>query len=199
LWADIRFHIYDEATSSADITFAIETEVAGPSIKAYIEADGEYFSDVGYVVFSPEVPDDPLSALKAAVEEATKPKKPYPGLFLDESLDELKKMRKKLKKELKGLKKEADKKKLARKEQELAKVENQIIFIKTAKKHGVKSREDERRKYGKDIAKIAIGLAKYCEWLEERVRMLERKLAAMEIQDAHRATFRRNQRAFRKA
>jgi len=179
---DVRFLVDKETTNSTDIIFGIETDVAGSdSLKAYIQADGEFWSDVGYMVFSPDVPDDPLTALEEAVKEATKPKKPYPGLFADESLDELKRTRKKLKREIKELKKAKDKEGQAQKERELKTIENHISFILTARKHGVKSREDERRLYGKDIAKIAIGLAKYCSHLEERVRLLEKKLAAMKI------------------
>jgi len=172
--------------------FQVESDVAtADTIKARIEADGEFFSDVGFTVFSPSIPDDPLQALEEAVKEASKPKKPYLGLYPAESLDELLAARRKLEEAISKL---VEKEKenpvafssekaaeLISKERDLAEINNRISFIETASTFGVSSREDERLLYGKDIAKIAIGLARYCSQLEERVQALERKLAAMEI------------------
>lgn len=198
-----KLHIDDEGTLATKVLFQIESDVTtADTIKARIEADGEMFSDIGFTVFSPEVSDDPKIALQEALNEAMKPRKPYTGFVPDENyILEVEKAEKQQEKALKETAKQLldldkkIKKEKGEKLEELREQKKELLEIQKqqqaecekekkhianlrkhralAKKHGVKSLEDEKRLFGKDISLIAIGLAKYCAQLEQRLAKLE--------------------------
>lgn len=87
---DCKCHIDTETTTATDVVFQIESDVTNAdTVKARIEADGEFFSDIGFTTFSPVVAADPDEALDQALADATKPHKPYKGLFPFADLTEL--------------------------------------------------------------------------------------------------------------
>ena len=208
--AGAKLHIDDETTTATKVLFQIESDVTtADTVKARIEADGEMFSDIGFTTFSPEVSDDPKIALQEALAEANKPRKPYAGFMPDEEcILEVEKAEKQQRKALRETAKqllECDKKckkekgdKLkelqeqkkqlleSQKQQqaECDKIKKQVVNLKkhkaTALKHGIKNLADEKKTYGKDVSKIAIGLARYCQQLEERCKQFENRIAKLE-------------------
>lgn len=201
-----NLHIDDPTITATKVLFQVESSVVtANTIKARIEADGEIFSDIGFTTFSPKVSDDPKIALQQALAEANKPKKPYAGFVPDEkyilevekaekqqekSLKETAKqlsdLDKKIKKEkgekLKELQKqkkellESQKQQQTECEKEKKHIENLKRHRVTCAKFGVKDLKTEKKIYGKNLATIAIGLAKYVSTLEKRLSKLEGRL-----------------------
>jgi len=85
-----KLHIDTETTTATDIVFQVESDVTNAdTVKARIEADGEFFSDIGFTTFSPVMATDPDEALDQALADAKKAHKPYKGLFPFADLAEL--------------------------------------------------------------------------------------------------------------
>ena len=77
-----KIRVDSETTTETDVLLEVESDYgASDTVKFRVEGDGEVFSDVGFTTFSPEVSDDPISALKQAAEEINKPRKPYSGIL----------------------------------------------------------------------------------------------------------------------
>jgi len=121
-YAKIQGYLVSEAAGSEDGSIHFRGLWNGAENLAFrFNMDGSGYADVGWYTFSPDVPEaaNPKEYLRIALEDALKPKKPFPGLG---------------------------------------------------------GPDEELEKYKKDISKIAIAIARYCESVEERLQRIEKRL-----------------------
>jgi len=154
---------------------------------ARFEPDGTIAAE-SFVIFSPQVPDDPHEALQVALQEARKPSLPYKGLCPRESATELQEKIKRLEGTLEKLDTELkNSQALAESERarpteeiqkEIARVSGKLAELKRRQKIAQEAGTplDEKKTYGKDLGKIVFGLLRYVEALEDRLRTLEKGL-----------------------
>jgi len=196
MYGDIDMHGND-ILNVGEITYASSGLKIGAHVLPILDQDGvpvARFDPDGtiaaksFVVFSPQVPDDPHEALQVALQEAHKPPLPYGGLCprefateLQEKIERLESSLEKLNTELKDSQALAEDERTRPTEEiqkKIARLSGKLAELKRRRKIAQEAGTPlaERKTYGKDLGKIVFGLLRYVESLEDRLRTLEKAL-----------------------
>jgi len=196
LYGDIDMHGND-ILNVGEITYASSGLKIGKHVLPVLDQDGCPVARVepdgtiaakSFVVFSPQVPDDPHEALQVALQEAYKPPLPYKGLCpresateLQEKIERFEETLEKLNTELKNsqtLAESGGARPTEEIQKEITRVSGKLAELKRRQKIAQEAGTPlaERETYGKDLGRIVFGLLRYVESLEDRLRTLEKAL-----------------------